>query len=110
MYYAAVNSYATETSIGFANTWGVLGFATKSMRDAYVDCATDLATKAITSKDLGKYDAKLGQISYYDAVGDLQEHAQRGEFTRGGVSIDPATAKPITSNEEYASADYWAQA
>ena len=97
MYYAAVNSYATETSIGFANTWGVLGFATKAMRDAYVKRATDLATKPITSRELRDYDARTGEVSYYDTTGRLHIHMGRGEFADGGEFIDPVTAQLVDS-------------
>ena len=97
MFYAAINSRATETSVGFANTWGVLGFATKVMRDAYVERATDLATKAITSKEVRGYDARLGQVCYYDATGRLHSHMGHGEFADGGESIDPVTAKLVDS-------------
>lgn len=107
MFYAAVNSRASETSVGFANTWGVLGFATKAMRDAYVQRSTDMATRSITSKEVGKYDAKLGQIDHYDAAGDLMVHTQRGEFCRGGYSIDPVTATPVVSAEQKAADAYW---
>ena len=108
MFYAAINSRATETSVGFANTWGVLGFATRQMRDAYVKRATDMATRAITSKEVGTYSAKLGQIDHYDAEGDLMVHTQRGEFHRGGYSIDPVTASPRESAEQVAAEAYWA--
>lgn len=108
MYYAAINSRATETSIGFANTWGVLGFATRQMRDAYVKRATDMATRAITSKEVSIYGAKIGQIDHYDAEGDLMVSTQRGEFCRGGYSIDPVTAKPRESAEQVAADEYWA--
>lgn len=97
MFYAAVNSYATETSIGFANTWGVLGFATRQMRDAYVRQANDLATRSITSKEISAYGGRHGQISYYDADGNLHQHMQHGEFACGGVRIDPVTAKTVDS-------------
>ena len=107
MYYAAINTRATETSIGFANTWGVLGFSTKTMRDAYVQRATDLATQAITAKEVVKYDAKIGEVDYYDAAGDLMVHTQRGEYMRGGRSIDPVTAVPVVSSEEKAADAYW---
>lgn len=107
MFYAAVNSRATETSVGFANTWSVLGFATRAMRDAYVRRATDLATRAITSKEVGTYGSKLGKIDYYDADGDLMTHSQRGEFHRGGYSIEPVTAAPVTSAEQKAAEAYW---
>jgi hypothetical protein len=107
MYYAAFNSHATETSIGFANTWGVIGFATKAMRDAYVKRTNDLATKAITAKEVGKYDAKTGEVDYYDAAGDLMVHTQRGEYMRGGRGIDPVTAAPAESTEQKSAQAYW---
>lgn len=107
MYYAAINTHATETSIGFANTWGVIGFSTKAMRDAYVQRATDQATQAITAKEVAKYDAKIGEVDYYDASGDLMTHTQRGEYMRGGRAIDPVTAAPVASAEERAAEAYW---
>jgi len=55
MYYAATNSYATETSVGFYNTWGVMAFETKKERDQFVKDATDLATKAITRREVPGY-------------------------------------------------------
>lgn len=68
MYYAAINSYATETSVGFANTWGVVRFADRASRDEYVEEATDLATKAILAKEVKNYggvsaDYKDGELS-----------------------------------------------
>ena len=107
MFYAAINTRATETSIGFCNTWGVIGFATKAMRDAYVKRADDLATQAITAKEVGKYDAKIGEVDYFDAAGDLMVHTQHGEFMRGGKSIDPVTAQQAVSSEDLAVAAYW---
>lgn len=55
MFYAAINSYATPTSTGFANTWGVLVFATKSARDTFVDSCDDMATRAIVRKEIKEY-------------------------------------------------------
>jgi hypothetical protein len=107
MFYAAVNSRATDTSIGFCNTWGVIGFATRAMRDAYVKRADDFATRAIASKEVGKYDSKIGEVDYYDAAGDLMVHTQRGEFMRGGKSIDPVTAQQAMSYEDLAVEAYW---
>lgn len=107
MFYAAINTRATETSVGFANTWGVIGFATRTMRDAYVELATDLATRSITAKELGKYDAKKSEVDYYDATGDLMIHTQGGAYMRGGRSIDPVTAKPVISAEQKAAEAYW---
>jgi len=36
MYYAAINSYASETSLGFANTWGVWGTVDGEILCVYV--------------------------------------------------------------------------
>ena len=55
MFYAAINAYANETSTGFNNTWGVLAFETRSTRDAYVASRNDLATRAITRKEITRY-------------------------------------------------------
>jgi len=52
MFYAATNSYATESSIGFSNTWGAIAFESKSTRDDFVKSSTDLATRAITKKEV----------------------------------------------------------
>lgn len=55
MFYAAVNNYASETSIGFANTWGVIAFESRAARDAYVAKATDLATRPILRSEIRRY-------------------------------------------------------
>jgi hypothetical protein len=55
MFYAAINTYATELDTGFANTWGVLAFETRAARDEYVKGATDLATRSITKDDIKHY-------------------------------------------------------
>lgn len=99
MFYAAVNGYATESSIGFSNTWSVIGFATRTMRNAYVYRATDLATKAIKADQVRDYGGKLGQVSYYDAGGSFFTVDKNGPDIvayRTGMTIDPVTAKPIT--------------
>lgn len=93
MYYAAINSYATETSVGFCNTWSVIGFATRFTRDAYVWEATDLATKAILASELRQYGAKPGQVSHYTAEGEFMAHIERGEFSRTGDTIDATTGR-----------------
>lgn len=94
MYYAAINSYSTDTSVGFANTWAVIGFATKAMRDAYVERATDLATRAIKAAEIREYDGKPGQVPHYDQEGSFFQY-YAGEFFRTGAAIDPSTAAPI---------------
>lgn len=55
MFYAAINRYATEYSVGFFNTWGVIAFESKSHRDDFVKSATDLATRAITKKEVPSF-------------------------------------------------------
>lgn len=96
MFYAAVNSYATETSIGFANTWGVIGFHSAKARDAYVTDASDLATKAISATELAAYGAKRGQVSHYTVAGDFMEHCGRGEFVRMPSASDAAVDLPAS--------------
>lgn len=110
MFYAAVNSYATETSVGFSNTWGAIGFATRAMRDAYVLRATDLATKAINADKLRNYGCKRGQVSYYDASGSLFTVDKNGPDIvayRTGDAIDPVTAARVVSGEEKGTEAYW---
>lgn len=53
-YYAANNSYGSETSVGFANTWGVKVFASKKDRDEFVRNG-DLSARAIKKTEIGRY-------------------------------------------------------
>lgn len=80
MYYAATNIYSTPTSCGFANTWRVIGFVKKSMRDAFVEKSIDMATQAINHKSISNYGCKFGEISYYDKTGKYHEHMGNGDF------------------------------
>lgn len=54
-YYAANNQYATEWSIGFANTWMVYVFADMASRDKYVNDSSSMAARAIKRSEIGKY-------------------------------------------------------
>ena len=54
-FFAAVNGYASETDIGFANTWGVLAFDSRKARDAFVDNDMHLATRAIARSEIARY-------------------------------------------------------
>lgn len=58
-YYAATNSHSTSSSMGFANTWNVMVFSSKSSRDDYVDNSHDLATRAIRRDEVTKYASNL---------------------------------------------------
>jgi hypothetical protein len=51
-FYAACNYYASESSLGFSNTWYVRVFDSRKARDEYVENARDLATRAITRKEV----------------------------------------------------------
>lgn len=98
MFYAAGNNYANETSVGFCNTWYVIGFATRQTRDAYVQRASDLATRAIKHDEMRKYNEQPGAVSHYDAEGFFhQACGEKGQFIATGKQIDPATAKVIES-------------
>ena len=99
MFYAATNSYSTKTSIGFCNTWGVIGFATRAMRDAYVRRATDLATRAIKASEIKTYDGRPGQVSFCDESGaefEVQKNGYEIVKRRTGRTIDPISAKLLT--------------
>lgn len=93
MFYAAKNSWVTETSIGFADTWYVIGFATKQMRDTYVEQAKDRATRTITSQNIKEYGGKVGQIGYYDSLGHFMVYVGDGHFARDCCDVDPLTMK-----------------
>jgi hypothetical protein len=55
MYYAACNHYATDTSVGFANTWYIRSFETKAKRNDFVSSAEDMATRAIKRREIKLY-------------------------------------------------------
>ncbi len=54
-YYAAVNSYASDVSHGFGNTWYVMVFNSKESRDNYVEDQEDLCTCAIKRNEVIYY-------------------------------------------------------
>ena len=54
-FYAATNSYGTESSIGFTNTWNVYAFNSKELRNEYVEQSTDISTRAIPKREIGEY-------------------------------------------------------
>ena len=55
MWFAVVNWYANKNSVGFYNTWDVRAFTTKKERDEFVENATDLATRVILRREIGRY-------------------------------------------------------
>lgn len=54
-YYAVNNTYSTESSLGFTNTWFVLVFDSKTARDEYVANSPRLAARAIKRTEIGEY-------------------------------------------------------
>ena len=93
-FYAAKNTYATNTNIGFVNTWYVAKFATKAQRDAHVEWATDLATKAISSKEIRKYggvgleiDSKGYCSQVYKEPGHAEFKCETGSFMNENGAI-----------------------
>lgn len=54
-YYLAINSYSTESSIGFSNTWRVLVYKTRTARDVAFDEHSGLGIKKITKKEISRY-------------------------------------------------------
>jgi len=88
-FYAAINSYASSTSIGFSDAWGYLAFDTKKLRDAYVANATDIATKAIRSTECKKYGGYAGKYDVNGVFTDYLGYHYRGK------NIDPTTGKPL---------------
>lgn len=96
MFYAAKNHQSSETSVGFSNTWYVVGFEAKKMRDAHVANSDDMATKCINSKDVIKYGYNVGKLSYYDANGHYHQYMGNGEFVKcDGMIIDATTGLAV---------------
>jgi hypothetical protein len=54
-YYALDNHRASETSKGFANTWFVLRFPSRRLRDDYIRRATSIAARPVTAREARKY-------------------------------------------------------
>lgn len=54
-WYAAQNSYASECSSGFGNTWHVIVFDSKKARDNFVDSDYRVNTHSITKKEVTSY-------------------------------------------------------
>ena len=70
MYYAAKNRYASETNIGFCNTWYVVAFPTCAARNEHVQESNDRATKAIFASDYRRYGAVPGKVNFADIWDD----------------------------------------
>lgn len=80
MFYAAKNHYASPTSVGFFNTWYVIGFANRACRDAHVSNSVDMATRPIKANQIKKYGGKPKRINFYDKHGKYHIHMGNGEF------------------------------
>ena len=82
MFYIVKNSYSTPTSIGFSNTWYVVGFPSRAARDAHVFECPNLATKAIRASEIRKYGGSPKKVNYFDADGQYWIHMGHGEFCK----------------------------
>ena len=82
MFYIAKNSYSNPTSIGFSNTWYVVGFPSRAARDTHVFECPNLATKAITASEIRKYGGSPKKVNYFDANGQYYIHMGQGEFCK----------------------------
>jgi hypothetical protein len=101
MFYAAINTYATETSSGFANTWGVLAFETRAARDSYVRSRADLATRAVTRKEIPQY--VNGEIKPFTGERYMLGLAARDDIdgllgeVYVGTELDAQAIKPLNT-------------
>ena len=82
MFYIVKNSYSTPTSIGFSNTWYVVGFPSRAARHAHVFECPNLATKAIRASEIRKYGGSPKKVNYFDANGQYYIHMGQGEFCK----------------------------
>ena len=55
MKFVLINHYASETSFGFSNTYGILAFENRQDAKEFVERSTDLVTSIIPKRDIGKY-------------------------------------------------------
>jgi hypothetical protein len=60
MYYAAHNSHSSPISYGFVNAWNVAVFDTREHRDAWVEQAQDIATRAIRREAVIDFASRFG--------------------------------------------------
>ena len=77
-FYAQQNMYATEASTGFANTWFVFSFDSRTERDSWVAASTKLGTAAITLPQARKL-AGAYQRHLADHGGYLAHHHMRAD-------------------------------
>lgn len=53
--YALWNSYASDTDVGFSNTWSAYTFDDSLQRDAWLAKRADMASRACTRAEASKY-------------------------------------------------------
>ena len=79
-YYAKVNSYASDISHGFGNTWDVLVFDSKQARDRFVENDYRVNTQAIKRSEITKVAANWSM--------SFNEYIKPRPFTRDYWGID----------------------
>lgn len=85
-YYAANNTFGTESSFGFANTWFVLAFSNKVDRDNYVDCCSEVSATKIKRSEIKEYVDKPKPFSGKSRVIACGSHEIKGCI--GEVVVD----------------------
>jgi len=69
--YAAWNGYASETSIGFGNTWSAYVFDSAAQRDAWLSAQTDMASMKCTRARALKHTHREGDDQFlYNPITD----------------------------------------
>ena len=82
MFYIAKNNYSTPTSIGFSNSWYVVGFPSRAARHAHVFECPNLATKVIAASEIRKYGGSHKKVNYFDDNNQYWIHMGHGEFCK----------------------------
>jgi hypothetical protein len=62
-YYSAHNHYATDTSLGFANTWYVIAWSSTAARAACLNSCDDWASRKIRRDQIRKYTKEVKPFS-----------------------------------------------
>jgi hypothetical protein len=79
-FYAAINTYGSETGIGLSNTWGVMSFPSKKERDKFVSELkdTNISVRPILSSDVKTYNC-IGVREYMEKYyPEYSKFAMRG--------------------------------
>lgn len=97
-FYAAMNDYGSDTSIGFSNTWTVYVFTNRAARDKFLaENDSNMSARAITKREITNYvngEPKPFSGQYY-CIDTWREDEERGIV--GTVAIFPFGANGGTA-------------